>query len=107
MAYYEIIFGSGMAWCNRYVAKTEYPTTDYGALVDALIDYAREKGYNFILTDYEYVNDDMIRDLDGNEYNSDEYVIGGNYGDVIIHYGEFRINEITENEIGDDEVVEV
>lgn len=107
MAYYEILFGSGLAWCNRYVVKTEYPTTDYGALVDALIDYAREKGYNFILTDYEYVNDDVIRDSDGREYHSDEYVIGGNYGDIIIHYGEFRINEITENEIGDDEIVEV
>ena len=107
MAYYEILFGSGLAWCNRYVAKTEYPTTDYGALVDALIDYARENKYNFILTDYEYVNDDVIRDSDGREYHSDEYVIGGNYGDVIIHYGEFRINKITENEIGDDEVVEV
>ena len=107
MAYYEILFGSGSAWCNRYVVKTEYPTTDYGALVDVLIDYAREKGYNFILTDYEYVNDDIIRDSDGNEYNYDEYVIGGNYGDAMIHCGEFRINEITENEIGDDEAVEV
>ena len=48
MAYYEMIFGSGTAWCNRYIIKTEYPTTDYGALVDAFIDYAREKGYSYL-----------------------------------------------------------
>ena len=109
MAYYEMIFGSGTAWCNRYIIKTEYPTTDYGALVDAFIDYAREKGYSFILTEYDCVNDEMIRDSDGWEYGSDEYVIGGNYGDALIHHGIFTINEINENEIGYgyNEVVEV
>lgn len=107
MAYYEIIFGSGCAWCNRYIIKTEYPTTDYGALVDALIDYAREKKYNFIVTDYEYTDDDIIRTADGCEYYPDEYVIGGNYGDVLVHHGTFMINEISETEINNDEVVEV
>ena len=36
MAYYEIFFGSGFYWMERYVIKTDYPTTDYGALTDVL-----------------------------------------------------------------------
>ena len=107
MAYYEIIFGSGLYQCHRYIAKTEHPTTDYGALVDALIDYAREKGYGFILTDYEYINDDAIESKDGWQYHVDEFTIGGNYGDALIHHGTFYINEISKKDIGKDEVVEV
>ena len=106
MTYYEIIFGSGTYQCYRYIVATEYPTTDYGALVDALIDYGREKGYSFVVTEYAYIDDDTIM-VDGWEYESDMYVIGGNYGDALIHHGEFRINPISESEIGEDEIVEV
>ena len=107
MAYYEIIFGSGTYACYRYIAKTDYPTTDYGALIDALIDYGREKGYGFVATNYECFDDDGSIIIDDWEYQADEYVIGGNYGDALLHLGELRINEISEGEIGTDTVLEV
>lgn len=109
MTYYEIVFGSGLAWCNRYVMKTETPTTDYGALVDTLIDHLVEKGHNCILNRDEYSWDEggNLRDEDGEIIYSDMYVVGGNCGDVLMHYGEFRINEISESEIRNDEVIEV
>lgn len=124
MAYYEIIFGSGFYDCYRYVVKTDYPTTDYGALTDVLIDYLKEKGHRNILKredievdDAEDCGDDLegndfgyhyyVIDKDDNKYYDDQYVEGGNCGDVLLHYGDFRINEITENEIKNAEIVEV
>ena len=106
MTYYEIIFGSGLAWCNRYVVRTEYPTTEYQALVDVLIDYAKEKGYSFVPdpNDYEWVDEGTVFYMKANPdrlYYPDEYVVGGNCSDVLIHYGEFRINEIAEEEIAE------
>ena len=106
MAYYEIIFGSGCYQCHRFVVKAEEPTTDYGSLVDALIDYGRERYYGFVVTEYEVVDDNTIR-IDGWDYHDDEYIIGGNYGDVLLHFGDFRINQIDESEIGESEVIEV
>ena len=108
-AFYEIIFGSGTAWCYRYVVATEYPTTDYQALVDALIDYGAENGYNFVLDVAEWDMDDngVIRNAEGTEYYPDEYITGGNYGDALLHYGEFIINQIEESAIGNSEVVSI
>ena len=109
MAYYEILFGSGFYWMERYVIKTDYPTTDYGALVDCLIDYLKEKGHRNIIARENIEVDDCE---DGNLYyiidkDDDQYVEGGNCGDVLLHYGDFRINEISETEIRDAEIVEV
>ena len=114
MAYYEIIFGSGFYDCYRYVMKTDHSTTDYGSLIDCLIDYLKEKGHRNIIsaieckkigTDpdngYEY-----IIDADGNRFYSDMYFQGGNCGDFLLHFGNSDIREISENEIGDTEVVE-
>lgn len=113
MAYYEIIFGSGFYECYRYVMKTDYSTTDYGALTDTLIDYLKEKGHRNIITRENIEVDDCedgnlyyIIDKDDNKYYDDQYVEGGNCGDVLLHYGDFRINEITENEIKESEVIE-
>lgn len=114
MAYYEIIFGSGFYECYRYVMKTDYPTMDYGSLVDCLIDYLKEKGHSNIITRENIEVDDCedgdlyyIIDKDDNKYWYDQYVEGGNCGDVLLHYGDFRINEISETEIRDAEVIEV
>ena len=38
---------------------------------------------------------------------ADTFVVGGNHGVVLMHYGDLRINEITVNEIGDADIVEV
>ncbi len=114
-AYYEIIFGTGFYWCDRYVVKADEPTTDYGALVDCLIDHLVEKKDNSILDwvgKYEWSdngNGDNLVSVDDptDIIYSDEFVVGGNCGDVLMHHGDFRINEISEADIGDAEIVEV
>lgn len=111
-AYYEVIFGSGFYECYRYVLKVDEDTTDYRALVDVLIDYLVEKEHPSILDKNEYfynANEDAyVHILDHREIiYSDEYVEGGNCGDVLLHHGDFRINKISAMDIGDDEVVEV
>ena len=128
-AYYEVIFGSGFYDCYRYVVKTDYPTTDYGALTDAVIDYLKEKKHrNIIDWSYEDTTEDVgvtsesathySWDTDGNlitlEPNGDTdiiypdtFVVGGNCGDVLLHYGDFRINEISETEIKNAEIIEM
>lgn len=115
-AYYEVLFGSGGYWMNRYVIKTDYPTTDYGALVDALIDYLEENDKPGL---FDYMSEGYEWDHDGNGENlvsrtdptdiiyADEFVVGGNHGLALMHYGDLRINDITENEIGNSELVEV
>ena len=112
MAYYRILFGTGMAWLQSYVIKTDYPTTDYGALTDVLIDYlvANDKGGILDMeNEYEWDEDGekiYRRDDHSWMYYPDEFVVGGNYGNVLMHYGDFRIDEIPESEIGDTEVIE-
>lgn len=114
MAYYEILFGSGFYWMERYVIKTEYPTTDYGALTDVLIDYLVEKKhrniFDWIGEGYEWDENgyDLVKENDPTDIiYSDTFVVGGNCGDVLMHHGDFRINEIPETEIKDAEIVEV
>lgn len=38
-------------------------------------------------------------------YYPDTFVQGGNCGNVLMHYGEFRIEEISENEINEDDEI--
>ena len=38
--YYKISYGTGFAWVQSYVVKVDYPTTNYQALVDILIEDA-------------------------------------------------------------------
>lgn len=112
MAYYEIIFGSGFYECCRYVITTDYPTTDYGSLIDCLIDYLKEKKHQNILNWGDCIPDEKdgnmigITDSEENYWGYDEYVTGGNCGDILLTYGDFRINEISETEIKDAEVIE-
>ena len=107
-SFYRISIGSGTAWVDSYVIETEYPTTDYSALVDILIDYMVETGDSHILdpNKYEWKDDDTIYvyDLDDVMYG-DTFVQGGNAGDVMVHYGEFKIDEITEYQITDDDII--
>ena len=111
MAYYRFYLGTGTAWVDdSYVVETDEPTTDYGALTDILIDYLVSIGDSRILDGNEYEWDDEyetihpIGDPDWVIY-PDEFVQGGNAGDVLHHYGEFRIEEITEDQLTDDDIV--
>lgn len=109
--YYRFYLGTGTAWVDdSYVVETDEPTTDYGALTDALIDYLVSIGDSRILDGNEYEWDDeyeavhLIDDPDSVIYQ-DELVQGGNAGDVLHHYGEFRIEEITEDQLTDDDII--
>ena len=113
--YYKISYGTGFAWVQSYVVKVDYPTTNYQALVDILIDYLVEHDKRNILdmqNEYEWDEDGNIILCEEREkewryvIHLDEFVQGGNCGDVLMHYGEFDIREISENEIGELVVIE-
>ena len=109
MYYYLISVGSGLAWPYLYVIETEDATTDYGYLVDELIDYLDTNSPERLIDpssfDAEYT---WGEDEDGNEclveinnpyevaFYEDSYTVGGNYGKILLHYGQFDIREIDE-----------
>ena len=109
-AYYEISYATGFAWMQSYVVKVDYATTDFGALTDILIDWLVENDKRNILdmeNEYEWDGDNIRERKDHDHiYHSDEFIVGGNCGNVLIHYGGFYIREIKEDEIGDAEVIE-
>lgn len=103
MTYYEAIIGTGFSKVDVYTLSTDYPTTDYGALTDALIDHLREEDDNRILDQEEWsIDADGLAyntNLPGYQIPSDEYVIGGNYSDILVHYGMFLIYELEDNQV--------
>lgn len=107
-AYYKISYGTGFAWLQSYIIKVDHPTTDYGALVDILIDYLVAHDKRNILdmdNEYEWDGDNIVERKDHSwVHYPDEFVVGGNCGDVLMHYGSFDIREIPENEVRDYEV---
>lgn len=110
MAFYEVLIGSGFYELKKYVVGVCNRTTDYGALVDAVIDYCKERGHSCILdmeNDYAWGADDVIfdRHFPGYQFYPDEYVVGGNCGDVLVHYGELIINEVKEDDLTEEEVL--
>lgn len=109
-AYYKISYGTGFSWLQSYVVKVDYPTTNYQALVDILIDYLVENDKRNILdmdNEYEWDGDNIVERKDHSwVHYPDEFVVGGNCGDVLMHYGSFDIREITESEIGELTVID-
>ena len=108
--YYRISIGTGTAYVDSFVIETDQLTTDYGALTDILIDYLVEQGDSRILNGGEYEWDadyETIHPIDDPDWviYPDEFVQGGNAGDVLRHYGEFRIDEITEDEIDETDII--
>ena len=109
--FYRFLIGNGTAWLSTYVVETDHPITDYGALTDILIDYMVETGDNHILNfdEYEWVDDNgeaiyLNGDPDDIMY-ADEFVTGGNAEDVMVHYGSFDIEEITKDQITEDDII--
>ena len=108
--YYRISIGTGTAYVDSFVVETDQPTTDYGTLTDILIDYLVEQGDPRILNGSEYEWDadyETIHSIDDPDLviYPDEFVQGGNAGDVLHHYGEFRIDEIAEDEIDETDII--
>ena len=86
MKKYEVIFGGGYG--TREVVEVEEETTDYGAILDILIDRLEEEGKEGYFISWEETSEE------GGQYNDDEYVIGGNHGRILYHGGMFQINLI-------------
>ena len=109
-AYYQISYGTGFYWLQSYVVKVDRPTTDYGALTDILINYLVENDKRNILdmqNEYEWDGENIVERKDRSwVHYPDEFVVGGNCGDVLMHYGEFNIYEIDESDIVDLPVID-
>ena len=107
--YYRISIGTGTAYVDSVVIETDRPTA-YDTLTDILIDFLSERGDSRILYGPEYDWDDDYRTIHS-IYGPDwviypsEFVQGGNAGNILHHYGEFRIEEITEDDITDYDII--
>lgn len=105
--YYLVTVGSSLAWSYLYIIETEDSTTDYGYLVDELIDYLDINNPDRLIdpasddADYTWGEDE-----NGNEclveinnpyevaFREDEYVVGGGRNIILPHFGNFSIQEI-------------
>lgn len=84
---YKVLYGNGTAWYSEELVEMDYPTTDYGAIVDKAIDQIEEReGKSSALWDLD--------EIENAGYNEDEYVVGGNHGLALLHYGNFEIREV-------------
>lgn len=84
MVKYLVIFGY-----LSEIVEVEEETTDYGSIVDILIDRLEEKEEGFFLNWSDTIEE-------GGEHYEDEYVIGGNHGRLLYHGGNFRIEKVEE-----------
>lgn len=108
--YYLVTIGSGLAWLYLYVLEVDEPTTDGGYLIDELIDYLSEYIPDRLVDPYSDDAYALGTDENGNEclveksnpdeiaFYYDEFIVGGNDGNVLLHYGQFDIREISSEE---------
>ena len=80
MAQYEIQFGSGM---GIYPFTELIEADNEQEAVDNLIDKL-EADESIVVT---------LDEIDRDGYHDDEYIIGGNHGLALLHYGQFYIFE--------------
>ena len=92
---YKITTGSGFYDANIYFVEVDEPTTDYGFIMDIVIDNLDSEGN---LPDFEWCENDDIM-IDNELVNKDEYIIGGNYSKVLVHYGYINIEEATSDDL--------
>ena len=88
MTRYKVQYGSGTAWLNEEIVEVDEPTTDYGAIVDMAIDQIESRGEEGVFIDWK----DTVEE--GGEHYEDEYVVGGNHGRLLLHYGQLNIELI-------------
>ena len=83
---YEIMYGNGTAWMSTEIVEMDERTTDYSAILDKAIDQIEERdGSLSQLMTLDEVEEEGL--------NEDEYVVGGNHGLALVHYGNFTIRE--------------
>lgn len=85
MKNYKIKYGSGLAWIYEEVVEVEDFEYEKDAL-DKLIDNLEKRGYMGCFASQE--------EIDNGKYNEDEYVIGGNHGKYLLHFGNLNIEGI-------------
>lgn len=88
MAKYKVQYGSGLAWLREEIVEVDEPTTDYSAILDKAIDQIEARGEEGLFIDWK----DTVED--GGDYHEDEYVVGGNHGRLLLHYGQLNIELI-------------
>lgn len=84
---YKITFGSGLAWLNVRVVKTEEWHCEQDAL-DILIDQLEQEGLTGLLL--------SEAELESGEYGEDDYIVGGNHGRALLHHGALHIEKLAE-----------
>lgn len=89
---YRFIVGNGTYQSDVYYAYG-YDASD---ALDKVIDYLERIGSNNIYTFDEIENEDIYED---------EYIVGGNHGVVLRHYGEFRIETPDNDDTSDGEFI--
>ena len=83
---YEVMYGNGTAWLSTEIVEVEEATTDMGAILDMAIDQIEEReGLGGCLM--------TLDEVEANDFYEDEYVVGGNHGIALVHYGHFIIRE--------------
>lgn len=86
MIKYEVIFG----YYGNEIIEMEERTTDYGAIVDILIDRLEEKERKGVFIEWE----DTQESGNPDGHYEDEYITGGNHGLILYHGGMFYIKEV-------------
>ncbi len=87
MKKYKISFGNGTAWLETKTIEVEDFKHEQDAL-DKMIDELEEEGSEGYFITLEETHEE------GGEYYEDEYIIGGNHGRILLHYGNFNIELI-------------
>ena len=85
MKQFRIRFGTGLAWTEDRTITVEDYQCEQDA-VDKMIDFIEFCGdTGYFLTQEE---------IDQCEIGEDEYIVGGNHGRFLKHYGLFSVEEV-------------
>lgn len=84
MKKYKISFGTGLAWNHVEIIEA----FNEAEALDIMIDKLEEEGSDGYFIDWS----DTIEE--GGDVYEDEYIIGGNHGRILRHYGNFYIEEV-------------
>lgn len=87
MKKFKIMFGTGTIKLEVREIEVEDFETEQDA-VDKMIDELEKEGAEGYFLKWEETAEE------GGDYNEDEYIVGGNHGRILVHYGNFSIEQI-------------
>ena len=94
MVHYKISYGNGSAWLSEKIITVDEETTDYGSLIDILIDKLEKNGEEHFFLKPEEID----------KYSEDMYVVGGNHGRYLYHNGYLNIQKADNKEVFSEKV---